>query len=346
MTHSTIDSIGCDLGDKWTTVCILKADDSTEQKKVRTTRKAFRTFFEQPAAHVVIEVGPHSRWVSVVLKELGHRVTVANPRRVRLISQSESKDDRRDAELLARLGRVDTKLLSPIQHRGADAQADLAVLKARDVLVSCRTRLVNHVRSVVKSFGERLPSCTAESFHRRTKEALPAELRSALGPLYETLEQLDVQLRQQNAMIRQLAKKYPDVEVVKQPNGVGELTALAFMLTIEDKTRFAHSRTVGAFFGLRPRRSQSGNQNPQLRITKAGDELVRKLLVNAANYIMGPFGKDSDLRRWGLQLAERGGANARKRAKVAVARKLAVLMHRLWTTGELYQPNGYAKLAA
>jgi transposase len=346
MTQSTIDSIGCDLGDRWTTVCILRADDSTELGRVRTTQKAFRAFFERPAAHVVIEVGTHSRWVSAVVGELGHRVTVANPRRVRLISQSESKNDRRDAELLARLGRVDVNLLSPIRHRGADAQADLELIKARDVMVGCRTRLVNHVRSVVKSFGERLPSCASSNFHRKTWEALPGELQMVLKPLYGLLEQLDAQIRQQDGMIRQLAKKYPEVEVVKQPHGVGELTALAFMLTIEDKKRFAHSRAVGAFFGLRPRRSQSGDYDPQLRITKAGDPLVRKLLVNCANYLMGPFGKDSDLRRWGLQLAERGGKNARKRAKIAVARKLAVLLHRLWTTGEVYQPTGYPKLAA
>lgn len=345
MKENTIESIGCDLGDKWTTVCILRGDDSTELSKVRTTRPALRAFFEGSTAHVVIEVGPHSRWVSVLLEELGHRVTVANPRRVRLISQSESKDDRRDAELLARLGRADVKLLSPIRHRGADAHADLAVLRARDALVRCRSKLVNHARSVVKSFGERLPRCTAASFHRRTWEAIPVELHSALRPVYATLEQLATQIRHQDAMVRQLAKKYPDVEVVSQPNGVGELTALAFILTVEDKNRFARSRTVGAFFGLRPRRSQSGEHEPQLRITKAGDPFVRKLLVNAANHIMGPFGKDTDLRRWGLQLAERGGKSARKRAKIAVARKLAVLMHRLWVTGELYQPNGYPKLA-
>lgn len=341
MNQSITETIGCDLGDKWTTVCILRRDDCTELTRVRTTRSAMRAFFERPEVHVVIEVGTHSRWISALLKELGHRVTVANPRKVRLISQNESKDDRRDAELLARLGRADVKLLSPIEHRGADAHADLEVLKARDVLVRCRSKLVNHARSVVKTFGERLPKGDAQSFHRKTWQLVPAELRIALRPVYTQLEQLEMQIRELDATIRLLVKKHRDVELVKQPDGVGDLTGLAFILTIEDKSRFAKSRDVGGFFGLRPRRSQSGDDEPQLRITKAGDPFVRKLLVNAANYIMGPFGKDSELRRWGLQLAERGGKNARKRAKVAVARKLAVLMHRLWVTGEVYEPIGY-----
>jgi transposase len=129
--------------------------------------------------------------------------------------------------------------------------------------------------------------------------------------------------------------------VVSQIHGVGTLTALVFTLTIDDKNRIHKSRTAGAFVGLRPRKDQSGEADPQLRITKAGDPFLRRLLVNSANHVLGPFAKDSDLRRWGLQLAKRGGKNAKKRAKVAVARKLAVLMHRLWVTGEVYEPIGY-----
>jgi transposase len=279
--------------------------------------------------------------VSELLRELGHRVTVANPRRVQLISESDSKSDRTDAELLARLGRADVKLLAPVEHRGRSAQTDLAVAKARDVLVRSRTKLVNHVRAVVKSFGERLPTCTAESFARRTREKLPADLEPALVPIYAALEQIEAQIRALDRTIVKVAKKYPEVTVLSQPHGVGVLTALVYLLTIEDKQRFAKSRMAGAFLGLRPRRDQSGKGDPQLRITKAGDPFVRRLLVNSANHILGPFGQDSDLRRWGLRLAERGGKNARKRAKVAVARKLAVLMHRLWMTGEVYEPVGY-----
>lgn len=341
MAEAITTTIGCDLGDKESELFVLRADGAIERERVKTTAAAMHAWFTRPPVHVVIEVGTHSRWVSELLKELGHRVTVANPRRVQLISKSDSKSDRTDAELLARLGRADVRLLAPVEHRGRPAQADLAVAKARDVLVASRTKLVNHVRAVVKSFGERLPTCTAESFHRRTREKIPPDLTAALVPIYAALEQIEAQIRALDRTIEKVAKKYPDVTVLSQPHGVGVLTALVFLLTIEDKQRFEKSRMAGAFLGLRPRRNQSGSGDPQLHITKAGDPFVRRLLVNSANHILGPFGQDSDLRRWGLRLAERGGKNARKRAKVAVARKLAVLMHRLWMTGEVYEPVGY-----
>jgi transposase len=342
MANHTIETIGCDLGDKVSVVHVLSSDGKAQRHRVKTNPTAMRGFFTRSRAHVVIEVGAHSRWVSALLKELGHQVTVANPRRVKLISQSDSKSDSHDAELLARLGRADAALLAPVQHREQQVQADLAVAKSRDVLVRTQTKWINHVRGVLKSFGVRLPRCSAESFYKSTRALVPTELKPALEPLYELLHQLHEQIRALDRVIeKELAQKYPDVQVLSQPSGVGVLTALVFLLTLENKERFKQSRMAGAFLGLRPRKGQSGNDDPQLRITKAGDPFVRRLLVTSANYILGPFGQDSDLRRWGLQLAQRGGKNARKRAKVAVARKLAVLMHRLWVTGEVYQPIGY-----
>jgi transposase len=342
MTNTTIETIGCDLGDRRSEICVLDADGNAKLRtSVRTGRQWMEGFFTRAAAHVVIEVGPHSRWVSELLMELGHRVTVANPRRVKLISASDNKTDRHDAELLARLGRSDVKLLAPIQHRGSEVQRDLAVAKARDVLVAIRTKLVNHVRGTAKSFGDRLPKCAAESFGRRTRALVPDNLKPALEPMYEMLSRLDEQIKEQDKHIERIAARYPDVDVVSQPSGVGTLTGLAFVLTVEDKNRISKSRMAGAFFGLRPRKRKSGDSDPQLRITKGGDPFVRRLLVNAANYILGPFGPDTTLRRWGLELAQRGGKSAKKRAKVAVARKLAVLMHRLWVTGEVYEPLGY-----
>jgi transposase len=342
MTNNIIDTIGCDLGDKKSEICVLGADGAVKERtSAWTNRKGMAAFFTRPTAHVVVEVGTHSRWVRDLLLELGHQVTVANPRRVKLISASDNKTDRHDAELLARLGRVDVKLLAPVEHREAQVQADLAVAKARDTLVATRTKLVNHVRGTVKSFGERLPMCSAASFARQTRKRLPVQLKPALEPVYQALERIDEQIKEQDKMIERVAKRYPDVDVVSQISGVGVLTALVFVLTIEDKDRFSKSRMVGAFLGLRSRKSSSGNDDPQLRITKAGDPFLRRLLVNGANYILGPFGQDSDLRRWGLELAKRGGKNAKKRAKVAVARKLGVLMHRLWVTGEIYEPLGY-----
>jgi transposase len=341
MENSITETIGCDLGDTTSEVCVLKADGTKQRATVRTTRAGMRLFFTRPAAHVVIEVGGHSRWASALLTELGHRVTVANARRIQLISQSNNKTDQNDAELLARLGRADIGLLSPVVHRKPETQADLAVAKARDVLVATRTRLVNHVRGTMKSFGDRIPTCRAETFVRHTRDLVPELLKPALDPIYEALEAIEKKIREYDKTIDRVAERYPDVAAVSQPAGIGTLTGLVYVLTLEDKQRFAKSRMVGAYLGLRPRKRTSGNDDPQLRITKAGDPFLRRLLVNGAHYVMGPFGPDTDLRRWGLELAKRGGKNAKKRAVVAVARKLAVLLHRLWVTGEVYEPTGY-----
>ena len=343
MQETITATIGCDLGEKQSTVSILWPDGRMERPKpIKTTAEAMRLFFTRPKAHVVIEVGTHSRWVSALLEELGHQVTVANARRVKLISQSDSKSDQVDSELLARLGKADVKLLAPIRHRSMEVQSDLAVPKARDGLVGCRTKLINSCRGLVKSFGRRLPKCSAQTFQVKAKEHVPAVLKPALEPIFQALEGIHEAIRKEDQLIERLAKKYPDVELLSQPNGVGVLTALVYLLTLEDKNRFRSSRMVGAHLGLRPRKRQSGEDDPQLRITKAGNPFLRRLLVQCANYILGPFAKDSDLRRWGMELMKRGGKNAKKRARVAVARKLGVLMHRLWVTGEVYEPVGYA----
>lgn len=346
----TLETIGCDLGDKKCDLFRILPNGSTDRPKpLATTREAFQKFFAGRArVHVVLEVGTHSRWVSALLEKLGHVVTIANPRNVKLISSSNHKHDEADAELLARMGRADVALLSPIRHRGDQAQADLAIAKVRDALVGCRTKLVNQARGLTKSFGFRLPTCDAECFHRKAKESIPSDLAPALLPLFETIEAISLRIAAFDKKIEQLVRtRYPEAEIVAQPTGIGLLTALVFVLTIEDKHRFAKSREVGPYVGLTPRQRQSGKQDPQLHITKAGDPLLRRLLVQSANYILGPLCRsESDLRRWGLELCRRGGKSAKLRARVATARKLAVLMHRLWVTGEDYQALGYRAPAA
>jgi transposase len=345
MKEHISETIGCDLGDKRSELCVLLPSGEMQRPpSVKTTKEGFREYFTRPPAHVVIEVGQHSRWVEKLLVELGHRVTVADPRRLKLISASYAKTDTKDAQLLARMGRADAGLLSPVKQRGEEVQADLAVARSRDALVRTRTRLVNHIRGLVKCFGERLPSCTTESFAEKVQELIPQALRPAVNPMLQVLRGVEAQLKVYDKTLKRMARRYPDVDAVSQPKGVGLLTGLVFLQTLEDKTRFRNSRNVGAFVGCTPRKDQSGDSDKQLGITKAGDGFLRRLMVGSANYILGPFGEDSDLRRWGLRLAERGGKNAKRRAKVAVARKLAVLMHRLWVTGEVYEPLRNAAL--
>jgi transposase len=275
-----------------------------------------------------------------VLEECGHEVLVANARKLRLIYANKRKTDEVDAENLARLARVDPKLLYPLKHRSEDSQAHLAIIRSRQALVGARTQLVNHVRGAVKSFGARLPKCPARSFHNRATEHIPEALIPALGPILEQIGSLTQRIRDYERELETIAKEhYPqETELLRQVEGIGPLTALTFVLTLEDPYRFERSRSVGAYLGLVPASDQSGDRDPQRRISKEGDEMLRKLLVGSAHYILGPFGSDSDLRRHGEKIASRGGKNSKKRAVVAVARKLAVLLHRLWITGEVYDP--------
>jgi transposase len=237
------------------------------------------------------------------------------------------------------LARLDPKLLYPLKHRGEDSQVHLAIIRSRQTLVDARTQLVNHVRGAVKSFGARLPKCPAMSFHKKAAEHIPEALWPALGPILETIGSLTERIRDYERQLETISKEhYPDTELLRQVEGVGTLTALTFVLTLEDPYRFSKSRAVGAYLGLVPARDQSGDRDPQRHISKEGDEMLRKLLVGSANYILGPFGSDSDLRRHAEKIASRGGKNAKKRAVVAVARKLSVLLHSLWLSAEVYEP--------
>jgi len=330
-----------DLGDRFSYITIVDQDgELIEETRLPTTKASFeRKFASFQPCRVAMEVGTHSRWASHLLRELGHDVLVANARKLRAIYHNPRKGDRADAETLARLARLDPELLSPIHHRSPEAQADLAVLRSRDAIVRSRTLLINHVRGIVKSSGARLPSCSADSFAHKAAPAIPERLRTALLPILETIGSLTHQIHKFDEQIERLCQdQYPETKLLRAVSGVGALTALGYILTLETPDRFRRSREVGPALGLVPRRDQSGDQDPQLRITKTGDAYLRRLLVGSAQYILGPFGPDCDLRRWGLKLAERGGKNAKKRAVVAVARKLAVLLHHLWKTGEIYDP--------
>jgi transposase len=333
---------GVDIGDKYSHLCLIdtRSGEVMEEGRLRTTPEALRRRFasEQPL-RIVIETGTHSPWVSRVLEECGHEVLVANARKTRLIYANKRKTDQVDAENLARLARVDPKLLYPLKHRGESSQAHMAIVRSREALVGSRTQLVNHVRGAVKSFGARLPKCPARSFHKRASEHIPEALRPALEPILEQIGSLTERIRQYDRQLETLCQEhYAQTELLRQVEGIGPLTALTFVLTLEDPYRFEKSRSVGAYLGLVPATDQSGQRDPQKRISKEGDEMLRKLLVGSAHYVLGPFGSDSDLRRHGEKIASRGGKNAKKRAVVAVARKLSVLLHHLWVTGEFYEP--------
>jgi transposase len=333
--------IGIDLGDKKSNYCFMdRGEDFLAEDQLPTTQEAFGAYFTAISkSRIALEVGTHSPWVSCLLQSLGHEVYVANPRKMESIQKNKRKNDKKDARTLTRLVRADPELLYPIRHRGIEARESLILLRARDGMVRARTKLINCVRGLVKSVGGRVPKCTAESFHNQAEGAVPGSIRPMLLPIVEQIASLTVQIQKMDRQVEAMAEKqYPETTLLRQVKGVGAVTSLAYLLTLEKPERFEKSRDVGPYLGLVPKQDDSGESTKQLRITKTGDGMVRRLLVGSAHYILGPFGPDTDLRRFGMKLATRGGKNARKRAVTAVARKLAVLLHRLWVTAEEYEP--------
>lgn len=334
-------SVGLDLSDRTAAFHALDIERNTIEVGTVALRTADlqRWASQIPPTVMAIEAGTHSPWVSRVLSVCGHDVIVANPVKVALISHNTKKDDSVDSELLARLAVFDRELLFPIQHRGEQAQIDLQLIRTRDIAVQLRTKAIGHVRGAVKSFGARLPKCSTAAFVNAAKDWIPEALQSALMPMLNQIDELTKMIAGYDRQIEKLVEeRYPEVARLTQIKGVGALTGLAFVLVLEDAARFRSSRSVGAFLGLTCKRDQSGDEDPQRGITKAGDHLLRRLLTQSAQYILGPFGEDCDLRRHGEKIAARGGKRAKKRATTAVARKLSVLLHRLWVSGETYEP--------
>ena len=332
--------IGLDVSDKYTHICVLDETGTVVVRdRIATKDPALRKWFAGRApARVALEVGRHSAWMSRLLTELGHETIVANARKLRLVYESDNKNDEVDAESLARLARLDPALLHPVKHRRADTQAALAIVRSREVVVEMRTAAINSVRGQAKAFGGSMPSGRILGFHTLIDD-VPEDLRDAVAPLLEAIGVLTEKIKHYDQVIDDLCTEvYPETEILRQVWGVGPITALTFVLTIEEPGRFRRSRDVGSYFGLRPRQDQSGETDKQLRITKAGDRLVRKYLVQCAHRILSDRGPDTDLRTWGLAIAARGGGRAKRRALVAVARKLAVLLHHLWVTGSVYEP--------
>jgi transposase len=334
-------TIGVDLGDIWSHYCTLSEEgEVVDRGRFRTTASGLdRRFRDLEPVRIAMEAGTHSIWVSEQLRELGHEVIVANVRELRAISHSDRKSDQVDAEKLARFARLDPRILRPIAHRTVAQQETLTLIRARDVLVRLRTAAVNAVRGLIKPCGYRLPASSTVGFAKRSLAAMPQGLAQALGPLIHQIAEISLKIKEYDKAIKQLnATQFPETQALTKVYGVGDLTALTFVLTLGNKERFAKSRDVGPYLGLRPKRSQSGDRDPQLGITKAGNIYLRNLLVECANHVLGPRARDSALRQWGLSLGARGGAHARRRAVVAVARKLAVLLHRIWVTQETYVP--------
>ncbi len=332
--------VGLDLGDRYSHYCMLtNTGELMEEGRIQSTAAALtKQFGNEARMRIALETGTHSPWVSRLLESFGHQAIVANARKIPTVTASESKNDRNDAEQLARMAAFDPKLLHPVEHRSLERQQDLNLVHTRSVLVRARTMLVNSVRGLVKSAGGRLPACSSAAFPDKARTAMPAELKTACEPLLEQIAQMSQTIGAMDKRIEGLEKKYAEIGLLRTVPGVGPVVAACYALTLDGPEAMETNRQAGAFLGLRPRQQQSGDLNPQCGIAKTGNNYLRALLVQSAQYILGRFGPDSELRRWGLKLAAGGGKRGKKRAIVAVARKLAVILLSLWRNRKTFDP--------
>jgi transposase len=332
------------MGDVRHAVCVLDASGKIiDERYITNHRESLRRLAKKyPRARLAIEVGSHSPWTSRFLKEMGLEVIVANPRKFRAIYLNDRKSDELDARMLAKIARLDPSLLYPIEHGSEQAQRDLLQIKLRDNLVRQRVDIISSVRFTLKSMGIRLASPNTACFAKRARifleEDAQDELLAMIEPSLRVVDELTKAIREFDRTIEALCKRYPETARLRQIRGVGPITALCFVLRIGDPERFANPRDVAAYLGLVPKRDQSGGSDKKLPISKAGNAYLRRLLVGCAQYILGPFGPESDLRTQGLKLLERGGRGAKKKAVVATARKLAVVLLALWQSQSDYEP--------
>lgn len=333
------DCIGIDIGDKVNSICILNnKGEILLEKNIQNNKAAMKEYFDSiEKASIVIEAGSHSPWIEKLLVAIGHDVFVCNPRELAAVTQNINKSDKRDPKVLAGMLLTGKHLLKQVHHASEDAMRDFLLIKSRRALVKCRTILINNSRGVVKTFGERIsPGLSADAFHKYAGDSLKEETLVKIEDLIEVIGKTTEHILNYEKNIEALIKsKYPAAQLLQSINGVGPLTALAYVLTIDDPKRFEKSRTVGVFLGLVPRRDQSGDIDKQLPITKAGSKLLRSLLINCANFILSEKGEDNQIKRFGLKIRGDGTSKSRtNKAKVAVARKLSVVMHQMWISNK------------
>ncbi len=335
--------IGMDLGDTTHEVCVLNqaGEVAREEQIPNRVEHMVQLSKRYPGAVIIMEVGGQSPWVSRKLEELGHTVIVANARKVRAIYESDNKTDARDAEMLARIGRFDPRLLYGISHMSEQHQRALVILKSRDALMGARTKLINSTRGMLKSLGVQLQSgWNADAFARKAFDFMQGEDLQMVEALLCQIQHLTDQLKRLDKQVAEkIREDYPEAFRLQQIPGVGPITALAFVLIIGTPERFTKARQVGPFLGLVPKRDQSGESDKPLRITKAGSPMMRRLLVNCAQYMLGAFGPPSALRDKGERIAKGGGKVSKRKAVVATARQVAVVMLRIWKDPEaVYEP--------
>ena len=330
-------TIGADVSDRTTKICVMtKAEGGERRIVVETTCATTKAGFEEALSKfdrswpVVFETGTHCRWMDRLFKEMGFKTIVGNPGKIPSITKSNTKNDRNDARELARLAIADPAMLHPVFLRDEVYQQMLRFHHARNMLISQRTQTINQIRGFAKSMGHRIECSSTEKFHELSKADWPRELEECAWPLMGVLKTVNLKIKAYDRLIERLAERpefKPMVERVRVVYGVGVIGSTVFVAAIGGRPdRFDHARDVGPYLGMTPKQDQSGDDDKQLHITHAGADIVRATLVECAGVVMMSNAKDTDLKLKGLRIAMHGGGIAKKKAKVAVARALAVTM--------------------
>ena len=330
-------TIGADVSDKKTQICVMNKNPDGKRVVIietscATTKEGFLERFSKfdRSWPVVFETGTHCRWMDKLFREMGFKTIIANPSKVPSITKSNTKNDRNDARELARLAIADPEMLHPIKLRDEVFQQMLRLHHSRNLLIAQRTQLTNQIRGFAKSMGYRIEKCSTWRFHKLNKSQWPSMLEAVAWPLIDVLETIDLKFKAYDAAIQELSEQ-PEfksmVDRVRNVYGVGIIGSTVFIAAIGgDPNRFEHSRDIGPFLGLVPSQDQSGDVDKQLHLTKAGSNIARRTLTECAGVILMSKAPETDLKLKGLRIAIRGGKIAKKKAKLAVARCLAVTM--------------------
>ncbi len=329
-------AIGIDVSDRMSKICVMTKVAGTrrivDETTVATTKDGFREYLERQDrnAPVTFETGIHCRWMAEFIRSMGFKVYVANPAKLKMLTESDTKNDRNDARELARYTLADVEMLHPVFLRAEQYQQMIRLLEARRALLGARTKLINEMRGFAKSMGFRIPRRDADYFHLIDRATWPRDLETLCWPMLAVVKTISLKIKAVEKQMHVLADTpefRESAERLQQIAGVGFFSSVAFIAFLGGNyERFAKARDVGPYLGLVPRQDASGNIDKQLSITKKGSSLLRSLLAECAQAAMRDHAKMSDLRIKGLRIAERGGKNAKKRAVIAIVRSLAVTM--------------------
>lgn len=337
-------TIGMDLGDKKHAIVGLDAKANIVLRRwLPNDQDSLRTFFERnKGAEIGMETGTHCRWISVLATECGCKAYIGNAHKLRSIFGNTHKNDMRDAEEIANLLHENKRHFHPVMLRDQEHQDLVQLVKMREVAMTDRTRSINAIRGMAKANGARIADCDADSFHRQLKlvlMTLPDNLIRLFRPQIELLKAINATIKAYGKLIDRYRKQHfkEECALLETIPGIGPINSTSFVAFAGDVKRFRHACDVGPYFGLTAGRDQSSDKDEPKKITKEGNKFVRHLLVNAANNIMKASAANTELKQFALRVWGERGKIAKRKAKVALARKLAVTMAAMLRNGTAYR---------